>query len=180
MFDKLILTGIDPLIRAFKMGFNKVFKIESLKCFTNKELEEIICGCDDEAWDYDNLMENIIPDHGFDKNSLMYKGLLQIMIKMNNLERKTFLQFVTGSPRLPIGGKNFFKYFYYLGFKNLSPKLSVVMKKLVNESENPNDFLPTVMTCQKNMKIPNYSNVEILNERLFLAMYEGNNAFHLS
>jgi len=54
------------------------------------------------------------------------------------------------------------------------------MKKLVNESENPNDFLPTVMTCQKNMKIPNYSNVEILNERLFIAMYEGNNAFHLS
>lgn len=108
IFDKFILTGIDPLIRAFKMGFNKVFKIESLKCFTNKELEEIICGCDDEAWDYDNLVENIIPDHGYDKNSLMYKGLLQIMINMNNLERKTFLQFVTGSPRLPIGGKNLF------------------------------------------------------------------------
>lgn len=54
------------------------------------------------------------------------------------------------------------------------------MKKMVDETEDPNGFLPTVMTCQKNLKIPNYTNIEILKERLFLAMNEGNNAFHLS
>lgn len=53
------------------------------------------------------------------------------------------------------------------------------MKKMIND-EDPNSFLPTVMTCQKNLKIPSYSSIEILKERLFLAMYEGNNAFHLS
>ena len=62
----------------------------------------------------------------------------------------------------------------------MSPKLTVVMKKMVNENEDPNKFLPTVMTCQKNLKIPNYSNLDILKERIFLAMNEGNNAFHLS
>merc|ERR1712032_36990 len=123
-------------------------------------------GCEDDNWDYDSLIENIIPDHGLDKNSLMFQGLLQVMLEMNKLEKKSFLQFTTGSPRLPLGG-----------FKNLSPKLTVVSKKMTNENDSPNGSLPTVMTCQKNMKIPNYSNVEILKEKLFFAMYEGNNSF---
>ncbi len=104
-FDKFILSGIDRIVRAFKKGFNKVFKIDSLKCFSNTELEEIICGSDYDSWDYENLYEHIIPGHGYDKNSLMYQGLIQIMLNMNSLEKKMFLQFVTGSSRLPLGGK---------------------------------------------------------------------------
>jgi len=106
VFDKLILSGIDTLVKAFKNGFNKVFKIESLKCFSNTELEEIICGCEYDAWDYESLLDNIIPSHGYDKNSQMFQGLIQIMLEMTSLEKKTFLQFVTGSPRLPLGGIN--------------------------------------------------------------------------
>lgn len=104
-FDWICLSGIYPMIKAFKIGFNKVFNIESLKCFTNTELEEVICGCEDDLWDYENLTENIIPDHGLDKNSLMYQGLIQVMLDMNKMEKKSFLQFTTGSPRLPLGGK---------------------------------------------------------------------------
>ena len=103
-FDKLCLSGIYPIIKSFKIGFNKVFNIESLKCFSDTELEEVICGCEDDNWDYNNLMENIIPSHGLDKNSLMFQGLLQIMLDMNKMEKKSFLQFTTGSPRLPLGG----------------------------------------------------------------------------
>lgn len=103
-FDKLCLSGIYPIVKSFKIGFNKVFNLDSLKCFTSTELEEIICGSEDENWQYDELLENIHPDHGLDKNSFIYKGLLQIMLDMNNKEKKRFLQFTTGSPRLPIGG----------------------------------------------------------------------------
>ena len=62
----------------------------------------------------------------------------------------------------------------------MSPKLTVVLKKMINENDNPNGSLPTVMTCQKNMKIPDYSTIDILREKLFFAMYEGINSFHLS
>ena len=89
---------------------------------------------------------------------------------------KMFLLFVTGSPRLPIGG-----------FKNLYPKLTVVMfQSEYNENTmnfgnfNPDRHLPSVMTCQNYLKIPNYSNISILKEKLFFAIREGNNAFHLS
>jgi E3 ubiquitin-protein ligase TRIP12 len=106
VFDKLLLSGIKPFAEAFKNGFNKVFPIDNLKCFTSSELEEVICGCSQENWDYDLLSENIIPNHGYDKNSYIFKGLLEIMVEMNSFERKFFLMFVTGCPRLPLGGIN--------------------------------------------------------------------------
>ena len=76
--------------------------------------------------------------------------------------------FSTGASRLPVGG-----------FKALSPKLTVV-KKTFNKNENPDYFLPTVMTCQNYMKIPEYSSFEIFKEKMNLAMKEGSNEFHLS
>ena len=65
------------------------------------------------------------------------------------------------------------------GFKALSPKLTVV-KKTCNGYENPDEILPTVMTCQNYLKIPEYSSFEILKQKFNLAMNEGNNEFHLS
>lgn len=40
--------------------------------------------------------------------------------------------------------------------------------------------LPTVMTCQNYLKLPEYNSMDILKEKLFLAMEEGGNEFHLS
>lgn len=44
----------------------------------------------------------------------------------------------------------------------------------------PDSHLPSVMTCQNYLKIPNYSSINALKEKLFIAIKEGNNAFHLS
>ncbi len=90
------------------------------------------------------------------------------MCSLNKTEQRKFLTFVTGTSRLPIGG-----------FKSLSPKLTVV-KRTCNPGENPDDFLPTVMTCQNYLKLPEYSSYEVLKEKITLAMNEGNNEFHLS
>ena len=90
------------------------------------------------------------------------------MCKLNKNQRKKFLCFSTGSSRLPIGG-----------FKSLSPKLTVV-KKYCEEEHDPDNYLPTVMTCQNYMKIPEYSSYNILEKKLFMAMNEGCNEFNLS
>ncbi len=58
--------------------------------------------------------------------------------------------------------------------------MTIVKKQPVNPLENPDDYLPTVMTCQNYLKIPVYSSINILKEKLYLAMNEGSNAFHLS
>ena len=84
-----------------------------------------------------------------------------------NLQRQ-FLIFTTGTSRLPIGG-----------FKALSPKLTIV-KRAFDKKEFPDDFLPTVMTCQNYLKLPDYSSYEILEKKMLLAMKEGSKEFNLS
>lgn len=51
------------------------------------------------------LMDSIKADHGFNMDSKSVRNLLQAMSEFASQERRDFLQFVTGSPKLPIGGK---------------------------------------------------------------------------
>ena len=50
-------------------------------------------------------MDSIKADHGFNMDSKSVKNLLQTMSELTLSERREFLQFTTGSPKLPIGGK---------------------------------------------------------------------------
>ena len=65
------------------------------------------------------------------------------------------------------------------GFKSLTPLLTVVCKP----SEPPftsDDYLPSVSTCLNYLKLPNYSSMDILRQKLMTAVNEGQGAFHLS
>jgi E3 ubiquitin-protein ligase TRIP12 len=66
-----------------------------------------------------------------------------------------------------------------LGFKSLTPMFTVVCKP----SEAPftsDDYLPSVMTCVNYLKLPDYSSIEIMRQKLSVAIKEGQGAFHLS
>ena len=45
---------------------------------------------------------------------------------------------------------------------------------------NPDDYLPSVMTCANYLKLPDYSSKKIVKEKLRLAAAEGQYCFHLS
>ena len=49
-------------------------------------------------------MDSIKADHGFNMDSKSVRNLLQTMSELSLPERRDFLQFTTGSPKLPIGG----------------------------------------------------------------------------
>ena len=51
------------------------------------------------------LLDSIKADHGFNMDSKSVRNLLQVMSELSPPERRDFLQFVTGSPKLPIGGR---------------------------------------------------------------------------
>ncbi len=51
------------------------------------------------------LLDSIKADHGFNMDSKSVRNLLQTMSELSAPQRRDFLQFVTGSPKLPIGGK---------------------------------------------------------------------------
>ena len=45
---------------------------------------------------------------------------------------------------------------------------------------NPDDYLPSVMTCAHYLKLLDYSSKKIVKEKLRLAAAEGQYCFHLS
>lgn len=50
-------------------------------------------------------MDSVKADHGYNMDSKSVKNLLQTMSELTISQRRDFLQFTTGSPKLPIGGK---------------------------------------------------------------------------
>lgn len=113
-------------------------------------------------------MECCRPDHGYTHDSRAVKFLFEILSSFDNEQQRLFLQFVTGSPRLPVGG-----------FRSLNPPLTIV-RKTFESTENPDDFLPSVMTCVNYLKLPDYSSIEIMRDKLLIAAREGQQSFHLS
>ena len=167
LLNEMLNKTISKQVKAFKKGFGRSMKY--LQILKSEELEFIICGNNDDEkeWTIQNLKEHIIPAHGFHSTSQTYLDLLNYMSNLSPKMRRQFLTFSTGSPRLPLGG-----------FKNLKPKMNIVRK---NEGDkNPSQYLPSVMTCQNFLKIPEYSSIEILSDRFNLASLEGQESFTLS
>ncbi len=142
--------------------------MRSLRCFLPRELEEVVCGNRAEKWEIRTLAECIQASHGYDKTSLQYTYLLQYMARLDGPAQKLFLKYVTGSPRLPFGG-----------FSRLNPSLTVA-KRVTPSGDLPDLYLPSVMTCQNYLKVPEYSSEEVLAQRFDYALREGQNAFTLS
>ncbi len=51
---------------------------------------------------------------------------------------------------------------------------------LFSPDVTPDDYLPSVMTCVNYLKLPDYSSVDIMREKLRVASKEGQYCFHLS
>ena len=153
-------------VNEFREGLCSLIPLDSILGFSADELEELICGSHNEVWDIETLRTCIKPAHGYNESSKNFQNLLKIMTEFDRKLQRKFLQFTTGCPRLPLGG-----------FYGLNPCLTVVKKE---DGEDPDKYLPSVMTCQNYLKIPNYSNEEVLRKNLFLALEEGYSMFHLS
>ena len=74
---------------------------------------------------------------------------------------------------------SFFFVHFVAGLKSLNPPLTIV-RKTCEASENPDNFLPSVMTCVNYLKLPDYSSAEIMRQKLDQAAREGQLSFHLS
>lgn len=50
------------------------------------------------------LSESLKADHGFNVESRAIRDLIEVMSAYDASTRRDYLQFITGSPKLPIGG----------------------------------------------------------------------------
>ncbi|XP_048518532.1 E3 ubiquitin-protein ligase TRIP12 isoform X3 [Dendroctonus ponderosae] len=167
----LLHEGVARQMEALREGFNSVFPSQNLCIFQPDELEQVFCGSPKDhvaGWDVKTLMDCCRPDHGYTADSKAIRFLFEVLSSYDREEQRMFVQFLTGSPRLPVGG-----------FKALSPPLTVVRKTL-EPNMNPDDFLPSVMTCVNYLKLPDYSSMEVMRLKLGIAASEGQHSFYLS
>ncbi|KAJ2068889.1 Ubiquitin fusion degradation protein 4, partial [Coemansia sp. S142-1] len=162
-------VGIRAQVEAFCAGFDKVFPCGDLLIFTPAELCRIVGpSAESEDWSSATLRSAIKAEHGFSLASPTVQMFLGFMESLDCLGRRSFLRFVTGAPRLPLGG-----------FRALYPPLTLV-QKMSEAPLSPDDYLPSVMTCANFIKLPNYSSLEVLKSRWGHAVAEGQQSFHLS
>jgi E3 ubiquitin-protein ligase TRIP12 len=167
----LLIDGVAEQLRAFKRGFNKIFPLRHLRIFSVRELQRLICGESeiDEVWNRNVILENTRFEHGYSQTSKVVGYLLDVLTEFTPRQRRAFLKFVTGTPRLPVGG-----------FKAMNPKLTIVRKDDHQPPLTPDDCLPSVNTCFYYLKLPEYSSKEVLKKKLLLAIEEGQETFSLS
>uniref|UniRef100_A0A8C2NG11 E3 ubiquitin-protein ligase n=1 Tax=Capra hircus TaxID=9925 RepID=A0A8C2NG11_CAPHI len=96
--------GVSRQFDSFRDGFESVFPLSHLQYFYPEELDQLLCGSKADTWDAKTLMECCRPDHGYTHDSRAVKFLFEILSSFDNEQQRLFLQFVTGSPRLPVGG----------------------------------------------------------------------------
>jgi len=166
-----LVDGVRAQFQAFSKGFSQVLPIENIHVFFAPEMETLICGsapgCN-EDWSIDSLLDAIKADHGYTTDSQAVRFLMRIMSEFTPSEKRNFLLFLTGSTRLPIAG-----------FKGLNPRFTIV-KKQHDPPLSPNDYLPSVMSCTNYLKLPDYTTMAIMKQKLLYAIEEGQASFHLS
>jgi len=160
--DFCIGSGIRRQMDALRSGFNRVFPMNKLVMFNPDELRTMLCGDQSPSWTRDDVINYTEPKLGYSKDSPGFMRLVDVLVGLGADERKSFLQFTTGCSSLPPGG-----------LANLQPRLTIVRKVDGNDGS-----YPSVNTCVHYLKLPEYSSVEILRERLMVAMNE--KGFHLN
>ena len=158
LYDTIKLQ-IDALLK----GFYDIIPQNLISIFNHRELELVISGMpkiDINDWKNNTIYEN------YTEISDVIKNFWEIIESFDNDERAEFLQFVTGSAKVPLEG---FCALQGIGGINKF-KISKVFDKNFER-------LPTAHTCTNQLDLPEYPNKEILNDRLRLAIKEGKNSF---
>lgn len=118
--------------------------------------------------DIDDLKANT-EYKGYDANAQVIWWFWEIMYSLNSTEKAEFLQFVTGSSKVPLQGFSVLQ-----GMRGLT-KFNIV--KLV---DNDCMRLPVAHTCFNQLDLPEYPSKELMRERLLFAITEGKGGFHIA
>ena len=153
--------------QRFCEGFETIFQSDVWHLLSAKEWCTLICG-DDTSLTMKDLNNYVEISHGYNKNSPQISMLFEIITEFDIQQKSLFLKFITGSEKLPIGG-----------LASLQPQLTIA-KRVDTYENNPDDSLPSVMTCTNYFKLPPYSNKEIMKEKIIKAITEGQGSFLLT
>ncbi|KAG7395551.1 hypothetical protein PHYBOEH_003640 [Phytophthora boehmeriae] len=155
-------TGIRQQIDSFLKGFHQLVPPELIAIFNENELELLISGMPE--IDIDDLKANT-EYANFKPTDAVIRWFWNVLYSFTHEERALFLQFVTGTSKVPLEG-----------FKALEG-MRGTQKFNIHKAFGNNSALPSAHTCFNQLDLPDYENEEKLKQCLLLAIREGSEGF---
>jgi len=161
-----LYTSIKEQVDAFLNGFYDCIPRKLISIFDHGEIELLISGLP--TVDIDDMRANT--DYtNYNENSMVIQWFWEVLEEFNNQEKAEFLQFVTGSSKVPVEG--------FCALQGMRGPQKFNIHKVFGDDVNR---LPVSHTCFNQLDLPEYSNKELLKERLLYAISEGKGSFQLA
>uniref|UniRef100_A0A7S0C7I7 HECT-type E3 ubiquitin transferase n=1 Tax=Proboscia inermis TaxID=420281 RepID=A0A7S0C7I7_9STRA len=155
-------TAIDRQIKSYLEGFYDLVKPELISIFTAKELELLISGMPD--IDMHDLQRNTEYQH-YKASDPQIGWFWNIMFSLKKSEKASFLQFVTGSAKVPLGG-----------FAELQG-MRGTQKFSIHRAGGSSGALISAHTCFNALDVPVYKSEDEMREKILYAINEGATGF---
>ena len=156
-------TAIQNQIKAYLDGFYELVSPDLIAIFTPRELELVISGLPD--IDVDDLKKNT--DYiGWKATDKEIQWFWNVMTTLSRNQKAAFLQFVTGSSKVPLAG-----FAELQGMRGIQ-KFSI--HKVTNMTKGA---LMSAHTCFNSLDLPPYGSEEEMGEKLLYAINEGAGSF---
>lgn len=149
------VSRVQEQMKSFLEGFNELIPTNLLKIFDENELELLMCGLGDV--DVNDWRNNTTYKGDYSANHIVIQWFWKAVLLMDPESRVRFLQFVTGTSRVPMNG------FAELWGSN-GPQLFTIEKWGTPEK------LPRAHTCFNRLDLPPYTSLEELRKKLHLAI----------
>uniref|UniRef100_A0A7S3GFX7 HECT-type E3 ubiquitin transferase n=1 Tax=Palpitomonas bilix TaxID=652834 RepID=A0A7S3GFX7_9EUKA len=158
LFAKFLLVDrCQEGLAAFTEGFCEVFPREHFYIISESDMELLVCGTSSfDVEDFEQNVEWTVPRH-------MISWFCNTLRRFSPEQKSRFLQFVTGSSRLPAQG-----------FRGYSPH-----RIKIRQVPRPADRLPTSHTCFNTLDVPLYRDEATLQHKLLVAISVGYEGFGL-
>lgn len=143
------LHEMDVQAAMIREGMSWIIPVPLLSLLTARSLEQLVCGV--EQIDLD-VLQKVVRYRGIDENNQMVIWMWKVLESFSNEERIKFMRFVSGRTRMPVNTAD------------ISQRFQII------SSGRGDDSLPTAQTCFFQLRLPTYSSIEILAEKLRYAI----------
>jgi len=155
-------TAIRKQIDSFLEGFHELVPAELVSLFDAQELELLISGLPD--IDLDDLRAHT-EYHGYKASDPEINYFWNVLRSLSKEEKALFLQFVTGTSKVPLEG-----------FSALQGSDGVKIFN-IHKAFGGASQLPSAHTCFNQLDLPEYPSEEITRDKLMVAIREGSEGF---
>ena len=115
----------------------------------------------------DEIYAALVAEHGYSRSSPTIRMFVDVLLSMEPRDQGHFVEFLTGSPVLPLEG-----------LSGLRRPITVVRKDF--EPGAGEKTLPSCNACFYYLKLPEYTQIDVMRERLLYAIREGRKHFAMS